>query len=223
MEKLTKKTFQRWVEWTKKIKYDLQDIVNDQQIYDYFIKIANENIDHISNNQGVLFCNFVRNCYINYAAVAVRRHNKTKDDSISLRKLLDQLLKSSKHFTYDFYIEQYPIEPNNQNWQKRTFVNFSDDEKILSQQKIKNDLNEMDRIAGKVSDFVDKSLAHLDKKGFDEKIYYGMVTASIELFNKLACKYICLILGEGYVTLSASILGDWKKIFTVPLDTKKYD
>jgi hypothetical protein len=60
----------------------------------------------------------------------------------------------------------------------------------------------------------------LDQRGTEETITYYDLADSIELFNRIACKYIALITGEGYTTLKPSILYDWAKIFSVPLDLR---
>ena len=86
--KLDKKAFQIWSEWIEKIKSDLSIIIDRQQIYDYFHAVVNSNLDHIKNHNGMLFCKFINDCYFIQAALAIRRHIKDNEDSISLMKLL---------------------------------------------------------------------------------------------------------------------------------------
>jgi len=112
MEKLTNRTFDTWKSWTEQIKGDLQNIANYRQMYEYFFNMVKANLEHIRENDGILFCDFVRGCYGVYAATGIRRHAKIDKDknSISLMKLLDQLLKGASQFTYQFYLRQFPIE-----------------------------------------------------------------------------------------------------------------
>jgi len=107
--KLDKKTFDKWVEWTEKIESDLIAIIHNQQIHNYFINIVNANFKHIESHGGLAFCDFVRQCYGVQAALGIRRHSKTDDDSISLMRLLEQIKQCANQFTYDFYLERYPI------------------------------------------------------------------------------------------------------------------
>jgi hypothetical protein len=221
MEKLTKETFERWRGWTEKIRDDLQGIVNYHQVYEYFIEMVNANLQHVQENHGRLFCDFVRKCYGVHAATGIRRHVKTDKDSISLMKLLDQLQKSASQFTYEFYLQQFPLEKDKWEWQKSTFAGFSENGKCLSLKIISEDTETIKGIAGKVSDFTDRAIAHLDQRGIEETITYDDLANSIGLFNQTACKYIALVTGDRYTTLKPTILDDWAKIFTVPLDIRK--
>jgi hypothetical protein len=42
--KLDQQTFQRWTTWCERIKEDLMQLINDKQIHDYFIEVANANL-----------------------------------------------------------------------------------------------------------------------------------------------------------------------------------
>lgn len=218
--KLDKDIFNKWVDWIEKIKADLTGTINNQQIYNYFIEVVNANLEHIKKNHGVLFCDFVRKCYAVQAAIGVRRHIKTDEDSISLMRLLGQIKKCANQFTYDFYLERYPINRNKFEWQKSMFLNFSKDGKAVSEEMVNNDIQQLKNIGSKVSNFVDRGMAHLDKRGYDVKVTFADLRKSIDSFNKIACKYICFIKSEGYFTLEPTIQFDWQKIFTVPLDIR---
>ena len=118
MEKLTNNTFERWRSWSNQIEADLQNIINYHQIYEYFIEMVNDNLLHVQKNEGNIFCRFVRGCYGVHAAAGIRRHVKVDKDSISLMKLLNQLAKSAKQFTYEFYLQQFPLNKGEWEWQK---------------------------------------------------------------------------------------------------------
>lgn len=221
MEKLDNSTFERWFQWIERIKADLTQIINHKQVYSYFIEMVNANIEHIKNNEGILFCDFVRECYAVQAAISIRRHVKIKEDSISLMKLLVQIKESANQFSYEFYLTRYPV--NGFEWQKSTFQSFSKDGKIISEETIDDDMQELKNIGHQVSNFVDRVIAHLDKRGSDEKVTYGDLDQAIDLLNKITCKYITLITSAGYMSLQPTIQFDWRNIFTVPLDVRKTD
>ncbi len=223
MEKLTNETFERWKSWTDKIKDDLQNIINYHQVYEYFFEMVNANLEHIKKNHGVLFCNFIRKCYGVHAAAVIRRHVKNEKDSISLMKLLDQLKKSANQFTYEFYLQQFSREKDKGEWQESTFASFSENQQSLSKSMISGYIDTIKSIAGKVSNFTDRAIAHLDQRGIQENVTYDDLADSINLFNRTACKYFTLITGDGYTTLKPTILYEWTKIFTVPLDTRRIE
>ena len=217
--KLDQQTFQKWEDWCEKIKDDLMQLINYKQIHDYFIGVANANLEHIKANEGILFCDFVRKCYGIQAAVGIRRHIKSGDDSISLMRLLEQIKKCANQFTYEFYLQCYPIDGHE--WQRSTFDSFSDDGKVISEQKIQDDIQELNKIGGKVTSLVDRGIAHLDKRGIEGAVTYNDLDECLDLFNSIARKYITLLTSAAYLTLQPAIQSDWQKIFTVPLDIRK--
>lgn len=219
--KLDLTTFVKWKKWCEEIENDLMQLVNYKQIHDYFIEIVNANLDHIKTNEGVLFCDFVRKCYGVQAAVGIRRHVKSDDDSISLIKLLEQIKECAEQFTYDFYLNHYPLDGHE--WQRSTFSNFSDNGSIISKQKIKNDIQQLKNLGEKVVTLVDRGIAHLDKRGSPRNVTYKDLDDSLDLFNSIARKYITLLTSVGYVSLQPTIQFDWQKIFTVPLDIRKFE
>ena len=219
--KLDKSVFQKWYDWMEKIRLDLENILNYQQICEYFENVVNNNLEHIKKNNGRIFCDFVRYNYAICAAVCIRRHKRTDGDSISLMRLLQQIKKCASQFNYNFYLEIYPLNPAEPPWQEFTFANFSKDGKVISEEIINRDMQEIEDIAGKVSNFADRVIAHLDRRGTEEKITYGDLNSSLALLNKLTCKYITLITSAGYVTLKPTIQTDWKTIFTVLSNSPK--
>ena len=117
--KLDKKAFQKWSELIEKIKTDLSIIIDRQQIYDYFHDVVNNNLSHIQDHNGMLFCKFINDCYFIQAALAIRRHIKDNEDSISLIKLLKQIKMCANQFTYEFYLSIFPVQ--DWEWQEHTF------------------------------------------------------------------------------------------------------
>lgn len=220
--KLDDNTFNKWGEWLEKIESDVEIMVENQQIYNYFINVVNANIEHIKVNEGSLFCEFVRQCYGVQAATAIRRHIKVDGDSISLMRLLKQMKQCANQFTYDSYLKRYPVI-NGQEVQKSKFQEFSDDGKIISEHKIDNDIQELEKIGRKVADLVDRIIAHLDKRGLKEQVTYNDIEESINILNKMTCKYIRLITNAvaDWTSLEATIQGGWEKIFSVPFDIRK--
>jgi hypothetical protein len=180
--KLDDNTFDKWVQWLEKIESDVYTMVNNQQIYKYFFSVVNANIEHIMANEGSLFCDFVRQCYGVQAAMGIRRHIKGDGRSISLMRLLKQMKQCASQFTYDFYLKYYPVI-NGEEVQKFKFQEFSDDGKIISEHKIDNDIQELEKIAPKVPDLVDRIIAHLDKRGLKGQVTYNDIEESINILN----------------------------------------
>lgn len=217
--KLDKKAFEKWNGWCDSIKNDITILQHFKQIQDYLFEIVTANADHIDKNHGGIFRNFIRECYGCYIAVGVRRLVKPSSDknSITLIRLLEQIKNCSNQFTYKFYLEMYPI--NDREWQKSVFNNFSDDGIIISESKIKTDIEELEEISKKVCDFVDRRIAHTDKKA-SNNITFKDITDPLEPMEKVFCKYYLLLTGWSALSLTPAIQYNWKQIFKVPLDIR---
>ena len=213
--------FEKWRRWVQSIQEDVEtSLVHPRQVFREFAKRINANTEHIEEHDGDVFCYFVRECYVSHVAMAIRRQVKVKRESVSLLGLLQEILKCSSQFTYQFYLQNFPIDPNYVEWQPSTFAEFSGDGVTVTDSIVQKDIRNLEAITIKVEDLADKSIAHLDKAGPGGSVTFGDLNACIDAFDHLVCKYLKLITGGGYTTLETKILSNWTQIFTVPLDIR---
>jgi hypothetical protein len=216
--RLGKDEWDRWARSISKVEDDLQATVNDRELFHGFRDVLVENREWIEQHEGVLFCDFVVRSYVARVALGIRRQVKRHDDSISLVQILSQMKECAPQLTFDFYLEQFPREPRNYiPWQEPTFASISEDGRVASTQLISSDIDELTRLTGQVEGWADRELAHLDRRGFIGSVTYDDLDAAVNALDRIACKYICLLTGRGYETLKATIVFDWRKIFSVPL------
>src|SRR5262249_27061019 len=205
----------------KRIEADIANrLVVPRQIHREFVEVVNANLDHVSRNSGWHFVDFVRYGYAARVATGIRRHVKSKDDSVSLMRLLKQVSENARRFTYKFILEQFPIRDDYVNWQEPTFRQFSDDTIAVSERILTEDMQTLRALAKNVEDMVDKDIAHLDRKQHAVAVTFGDLERCIDELNRLVCKYRTLFGEGGMSTLEPTILFDWKDIFSVPLDAR---
>src|SRR5690349_8585765 len=213
--------FHKWQQWAECVKSDVQTrLVNPRQVFRGFFKVVNANAEHISQHDGGTFCKFVRDCYVSHVVMAIRRHIKQGDGSISLMRLLIQIRDCAGQFTCQFFLRQFPIDSSYVNWQRVTFSLFSEDGQTVSTRIVQKDIDDLKALTAKVEKLADKSLAHLDKSGFDGSVTFGDLDHCIDAFDALVCKYVKLTTGTGYATLEPTILTNWEEVFTVPFDMR---
>jgi hypothetical protein len=214
--------FPKWRDWAKRIEDDVTSrLVYPRQLFRDFAETVNGNLKHICDYEGGTFCKFVQQCYGSHVAMAIRSHVKCDRDSISLKRLLVQIRECANQFTYEFYLRQFPIRPNYVDWQRPTYSQFSKDGKAVSEEIVRIDIEALETLTAQVEGFVDRSLAHLDKRGFQGTVTFGGLDQCVDAFDDLVCKYLKLICGGGPTTLEPTILDDWKQIFTVPLEMRR--
>jgi hypothetical protein len=214
--------FLKWQGWMNRIEDDITNrLIVPRQIYRKLVEVANGNLEHISKNSGWYFVDFVRHGYAAQVSVGIRRHVKSKDDSVSLMRLLRQVAESAHRFTYKFFLEQFPTRDDSVNWQKPTFGLFSDDGITVSKRILMDDMQGLRELARSVEEMVDKDIAHLDKKPYAVVTTFGDLEKCIDKLDRLVCKYRKLFGGGGMSTLEPTILDDWEDIFSVPLDLRQ--
>jgi hypothetical protein len=216
-----KEEFLKWQGWMKRIEDDIGNrLVVPRQTHRKFVEVVNANLDHINRNSGWHFVDFVRYGYVAQVAVGIRRHVKSKDDSVSLMRLLKQVGENAHRLTYKFFLEQFPIRADYVNWQEPTFRQFSDDMIAVSERIVTEDMENLRALAKSVEDLVDKDIAHLDKKPHTVVATFSDLEKCIDKLDGLVCKYQTLFGGGGMSTLEPTILFDWEDIFGVPLDAR---
>jgi len=134
-------------------------------------------------------------------------------------KLLEQIKRCSKQFTYDYYVTQCQLM--HLSGKELLFSKFSADGKIVSEKIVANDMQSLKKIGVDVSDVVDRAIAHMDKRGADKNVIYSDIENSIDLFNRITCKYLDLLTAHNYLTLKPMLQINESRIFTVPLDLRK--
>jgi hypothetical protein len=213
--------FLKWQQWVKRIEEDVAGrLVVPQQVCRKLVEVANANLDHITKYSGWHFINFMRRGYAAQVAVGIRRHVKDNKDSVSLMRLLREVRDNAPRFTYQFFLGRFPIDVQYVNWQQPTFGQFSDDGIILSSRILTDDMENLKTLAKNVEDFVDKDVAHLDKKPHDGLVTFGELEKCVDELNRLVCKYRPLFGEGGKSSLEPTILFDWQDIFGVPLDAR---
>ncbi|MBN2181207.1 MAG: hypothetical protein JW715_04775 [Sedimentisphaerales bacterium] len=222
--KLDNEVFERWKLWIDKIKKDLQDILINQQIFCEIRAIAIQaNWSNIEETYNLLFCNFIKMCYSAQATVGIRRHLKNNKNSISLKRLMVQIKNCSSQFTYDFYLQQHPATPQNIHWQKTIFSDFSHDGITVADDIINADIQNLETLGKKVEDYVDRQLAHLDKKDWNDEITCNELENIVDRLSQLTKKYLNLITGDFCSHLAPQVSCDLKSIFRTLSDIQNQE
>jgi hypothetical protein len=219
--KLTEKAWLRWCDQVAKIKLDLGSLVNDEAYQTSFRAIVNDNLHWIQLHHGTYFCEFVFRCYVPRAAMAIRRQTKIDPDAVSLMRLMEQIRTCAAQLTYDFYLSRHPpdterAKAGHPEWQRSTFSLLSADGKCVDPSLVETDMEGARALNAGIEALADRTIAHLDKHGFQETVTWKDLTAAVANFNALACKYIAFLTGSGYTTLKAEVQANWKLIFAYP-------
>ena len=217
--KLTAAEFAKWNRWMETIKSDVHELVEFRAINERFEDVVARNIQHLNRNGGGQWCYFIRRNFGAYAAMAVRRHVKANGDSISFSRLLNEIRKCTEQFTYDRFLEFFPLQIDSRPWQQATFDQFSDNGRVLSSARIDADLDKLCGLCATIEEVADRRIAHIDKRGVNTMPSFDDLNIAVELLDGLVCKYRLLLTGISWgPTLESIKLVAWEQVFSVPLD-----
>ncbi|WP_455380047.1 hypothetical protein [Acidihalobacter prosperus] len=136
------------------------------------INLAVKNRKSLIDDLGLgLTFNQMRDYYVTYLAMSIRRQAKPDRQSHNLRMLISELMDHAQSFTLDEYRRIHPSTYGG--WRARWFRRFSGGGQCLSKAILQNTIDMLTKKSDKIVNWVDKRIAHPDKKkvvsGFNRK------------------------------------------------------
>ena len=182
---------EKWLKEFQAIRKEIVELCHSRQI---FLSVQ----DIIDKNTQIqipsAFWDYLRSTYVAYAVSAVRRLVKLQRDSISFEGLLKDMIASPsdcKQFQGPSGITLNPTE-------------------------IQKDIDELSSTSDLIENFADKIVSHLDRKPLLTNPTFDELHKSIDLVEKLGCKYLLILTGASSDSMTSVILDDWQAIFRYP-------
>jgi hypothetical protein len=160
---------------------------------------------------------WISDVYSYSQAVAVRRQVDADDRSAGLLRLLIEVEPVSGALTRNWWLSQFDGVPGPVivDAERRWDDHFETDH--LEPDTVTADINELRTASEKVKHFVDRGVAHSDRRALkpDELPTLEDVHESIDVVGCVYQRY-AMLLTQGIPSLSPVIPEDWKAIFRVP-------
>ena len=186
-----------------------------------------EQVQELIKNNGQLpdsyWWEFMRDTYGATQAVAVRRQADTHRDVASLGKLIAEISDDVTGLTREFWFELWswpPDDPNKvfhveQGWRDQFDPN---DLGHLDPSIPASDLGELRAASEKVTDYVDRHLAHSDRRPLPAASLPTLddVHDAVEKIGGLYKRYYNLLTASSWAFLVPVIQHDWKAVFREP-------
>lgn len=162
--------------------------------------------------------------YAHSVLMYVRRQVRRDSKSMNLIKLADELHNESKNITMDYYVGLWTKNSINEidrsereRMAKAEFLHrFGGNTKThVDPAGIKDDITELESVFQKSSSFIDRRLAHQDKREPDHIPTLPEVETWCETLNATFKKYYLLLFCSDYV-ITPIFEHDWQAIFRVP-------
>ena len=211
--------FEKWNRWLEGHIYpEIAELVSFQYIFEKIAKMANKNRTFQKLGS---FHWFIKSTYFDYAAMACRRQLKSDSKSVSLAKLLDEIIKFPQVMSRERFVNLYSKDMRthaNQIFGRRFSGVCKDhiDPAIVQQNLC--ELKSHGGKIGKIEDFADKRIAHSDRRNSDSPTF-DELNACIDCLGQLTRNYRFLFrgIGEHDDLLAPGIDEYWDETFSKPL------
>jgi hypothetical protein len=206
----------RLIQWLEVIFSDVQDLLLDDHVFWELQDIVRNN-PQFAQASG-LFTQWMASTFVQAAAVGVRRQAKSDDDSVSLKRFLLEIRKFPSLVSREHYISLFEgedaclIEAGH-----REFDSVAGEGgPYVSGVLVEEQLRELDGVVKDIEHYVDRRIAHYDKRGLARPTpTFADLSSALKTIEKLVILYWQLLKGDA-ITILPTIQYDWKDIFRFP-------
>ncbi len=228
---------EKWLEWIEKIHNDIQALVEDANMFWEVQDIIRENPRIQKPNT---FYSYLARTYFSHAAAGIRRQTELQKDSISFVRLLDEIAKNPEVLSLDYFnslcphsngpdldqvvgkagLEAVGIVDTSQLKEiikMDDFAPYADASGMyVCPQMAKDDKARLESKAKILAEFVDRRIAHWDKRKPKVVPTFKELDDCIKLIDQTYVKYHFLFHAESIDTLMPTYQYEWKSIFCEP-------
>jgi hypothetical protein len=203
---------------------EVQQLVHARANYDRFAALVRAN-DHVLNGESDL-PNHVQRWFIHFATMSVRRivePNSPTGDIRSLRVVLDDMHRAARAFTSASVAELFEAPDAPQyDPELRAFLIASMWENVaatsghheqLNAKMLKDDRKMLALVSDRITDIVDKVIAHRTTSQQDHALSYPELSTCIDVSEAIALRYHATLLGPSMSTLVPVDQFNWYDIF----------
>lgn len=202
----------KWIRWFAVIHDDVQQLLICQNIF-WEIQSIIKNNKKIHKSSS--FYQYLADTYISHVTIGIRRQLKINQTSISFTRLLTEIGEHPLSLNRAYFKGLYKGSVV-EDLADKDFDKYSEKGKHISVPMVREDLEKLKSVAHKVEDFVDKRVAHHDKRTPRQLPKFHEVDSCLELMDKLYVKYHLIFHAGSMDTLMPTYQYDWKEIFFVP-------
>jgi hypothetical protein len=216
----------KYKERITKIEEEFSDVLMNNYIFAEVQKVIESN-ERLANTGNHFFV-YMGRSFADSLVLAVRRQLDTRNDVISLHRLLNDLTKPPLVFTRDYFlwfwkVKLCPIASHiTLEVGRKTFDELvGPDKSHLERKQIQSDISVLKLRSQLLIDYANHHLAHYSDKP-PLRVYPKSIDLSeaIDDIHRLIRKYYTLLTGTILNDFAPTFLYDWKAIFTFPwIDT----
>lgn len=202
------------------ITSDFEHLLASRQIYDQYRSM-------VSNNQsvmdsGAIFHNWLRDNYVTFVAMSIRRQTDLDRDVISLAKLITDIQNNPQDLTRKWHRGLYGSDlPDvvKDSMANDAFTENAGEGQYFDPKIAASDLEILKKVSGAITALADREIAHRSKNS-RPALTFNDVDACMDAFKEIIQRYI-LLLTAGF-NLLEPVIDDWQNAFTTPWIKNNY-
>jgi len=203
----------KWLGWLDIIKGEVSELMVAKHIFHEVHKLIDANP---KLHQPSSFYDYLSRTYISHAVIGLRRQVKCDPQSVSLARLLNEMMETPQTFTRQYYVGLYKGSTV-EHFANHDFEKYADPgAPNIDPTRVATDLTALRESLRRCEDFADKRIAHRDKREPKELPTFNEVDSCIDLLDSLYVKYFLLFHASHMDSLLPVWQYDWKSIFRVP-------
>lgn len=203
----------KWIKWFDVIQNEVTNLLIQKDI---FWEVNNIVKNNTTIQKPSSFYKYFGDTYIAYVIMGIRRQIKINKYSISLARLLSEIIRNPEKISRKYYTSLYKGS-DVEYFADKHFDKFTDTNgDYISEKMVKEDLVQLRQAAIKCEELADKRFAHTDKRKPKQIIMFKDIDNSIDLLDKLCVKYNIIFHAASMETLMPVYQYDWMDIFKYP-------
>ncbi len=209
--------FQQWKGWLDTIHIDVRGLHVSRYIYRTVIDIVEANPNIQTDDT---FYAWITTNYVAGQVIGIRRQLDNRTDSVSLARLLQEMIKRPQVLSRERYValyeEEFPAE-----YARRNFNNLAGGgQDHVNPESVASDLFLLKDKAEIIGEYASKKIAHWDEAGYEEIPTCDDLDSCPDYLEKLLTKYINLFTANSLIHILPTWQYDWTEIFQVPWISK---
>ena len=199
----------RLIGWLETIFKDVQDLLLDDYVFWQLQEIVSEN-PRFKDCSG-LFGQWMASAFVQATTMGVRRQAKIGDDSVSLRRFLDEVRRYPSLVSRPHYMGLYAeSDPWLTELGKRDFDRVAGEGAAhIPETLVQQQIQELTEAVHGIEHYVDRRIAHYDKRGLAQPTpTFAELTQALKTLEKTVILYWRLLKGPSMSTILPTIQFD---------------
>lgn len=212
--------FKKWGEWIEVIYKEVENLLVDRQVYGEVQEIIQKNARLVATPS--TFYGLIATGHVASMVMGVRRQVKADSDSISMMRLLKEIVQTPAVLTRARYVALFDDPSPALSKEMHAMAERQFDGLVgqgaahIDRIKVQEEIDVLKSKSGALEELADRRFAHRDRRPPSRMPTFDELNECLDFLEKLVIRYQVLLRAMGTTTLVPTWQYDWKEIFRFP-------